>query len=304
LNVRRTPLGRTSAQLVVVMVRSFESPRASALDQQTGETFRSVVDLMQRLLAPDGCPWDREQDERTLRKYVLEEAAEVVDAIDAGDDVSLCEELGDLSLQVAFLSEIARRRGAFGPDDVFQSICEKLVRRHPHVFGDVGVSSSDEVVDNWEAIKRAEKPARRRGVLGNAPRNLAALTRASDFSRRAAKVGFDWPNALGAREKVNEELQELDVALAENNQAHINEEFGDLLFALVNWARHVGVEPESALRDAADKFQRRFEHVEDAVLERGGWPKGPDGKPTPGIPLAELDELWTKAKLATKASET
>lgn len=281
------------------MVRSFQSPRAGAIEQQTGESFRSLVELMQRLLAPDGCPWDREQDERSLRKYVLEEAAEVVDAIDAGDDAGLCEELGDLSLQVAFLSEMARRRGAFGPDDVFTSICDKLVRRHPHVFGETDVSNSEQVADNWEAIKRAEKPARRRGVLGNAPRNLAALDRASELSRRAAKVGFDWPNAQSAKEKVDEELCELSAAIAEQNQAHVNEEFGDLLFALVNWARHLGIEPEAALRSAADKFQRRFEYVEDVVLQNGGWPKGVDGKPTRGIPLAELDELWAKAKLRT-----
>ncbi len=283
-----------------VMVRSFQSPRAAAIEQQTGESFRSLVELMQRLLAPDGCPWDREQDERSLRKYVLEEAAEVVDAIDAGDDAGLCEELGDLSLQVAFLSEMARRRGAFGPDDVFAKICEKLVRRHPHVFGDTDVSGSEEVADNWEAIKRAEKPLRRRGVLGNAPRNLAALNRASDLSRRASKVGFDWPNAEGAREKVEEELSELSAAIAEQDQTHVKEEFGDLLFALVNWARHLGVDPESALRGAADKFQHRFEYVEDAVLEQGGWPKGEDDKPTRGIPLAELDALWAKAKLRTE----
>lgn len=278
------------------MVRSFHFPRPGVVEQQTGESFRYLVKLMQRLLAPDGCPWDREQDEASLRKYVLEEAAEVADAIDAGDDTGLCEELGDLGLQIAFLSEIARRRGAFGPDDVFASICEKLVRRHPHVFGDTDVSGSDEVVNNWEAIKRAEKPTRRRGVMGNAPRNLAALTRASEYSRRAATVGFDWPDAQSAHEKVEEELGELRAAIAEQNPAHVNEEFGDLLFALVNWARHLGVEPEAALRSAADKFQRRFEFVEDAVEQQGGWPKDVNGKPTRGIPLARLDELWDAAK--------
>jgi MazG family protein len=283
------------------MVRNFESPRPAGLERQTGESFGSLVQLMQRLLAPDGCPWDREQDERSLRKYVLEEAAEVVDAIEAGDDDELCEELGDLSLQVAFLSELARARGAFGPDDVFARICDKLVRRHPHVFGEPSVTSSDQVVDAWEKIKRAEKPTRRRGVLGNAPRNLAALTRAADLSRRASKVGFDWPDADGAREKVTEEFAELHTAITARDQAHVEEEFGDLLFALVNWARHLGVEPETALRNAADKFQRRFEHVEDAIAQRGGWPKDADGKPGAGIPLAELDQLWAVAKIQTES---
>lgn len=286
------------------MVRSFQSPRPKAIDQQSGESFGSLVALMQRLLAPDGCPWDREQDERSLRQYVLEEAAEVVDAIDAGDDAGLCEELGDLSLQVAFLSELARRRGAFGPDDVFASICEKLVRRHPHVFGETQVIDSDQVADNWEAIKRAEKPSRRRGVLGNAPRNLAALRRASELSRRAAKVGFDWPDAQGARAKVDEELTELGAAITERNQAHVNEEFGDLLFALVNWARHLGVDPESALRSAADKFQRRFEYVEDAVLQAGGWPTDANGKPTTGIALDVLDQHWAAAKRLPESNQS
>lgn len=269
---------------------------ARPLPLQTGASFAELVAIMRRLLGPDGCPWDREQDERSLRRYVLEEAAEVVDAIDLGDDDGLCEELGDLSLQVAFLSELARSRGAFGPDDVFASICEKMVRRHPHVFGQTEVKDADDVVVNWEAIKRLEKPSTRRGLLGNVPRNLAALTRASLYSSRAAKVGFDWPDAVGARAKVDEELAELERAVEARDQAEVHEEFGDLLFALVNWARHLGVDPEASLRDAADKFERRFAHVEQRVEEQGGWPKDESGKPTRGIHLQQLDAYWDEAK--------
>ncbi len=266
------------------------------LEAQSGASFAELVAIMRRLLAPDGCPWDREQDEKSLRQYVLEEAAEVVDAIDAADDDGLCEELGDLSLQVAFLSELARRRGVFGPDDVFASICQKMVRRHPHVFGTTRVEDSAAVVDNWEAIKQQEKPDARRSILGNVPRNLSALTRASKYSARAAKVGFDWPDASSAREKVTEEFEELTEAVASRNQAHVREEFGDLLFALVNWARHLDIDPEQALREAASKFERRFAHVEQRVGESGGWPKDNAGKPTRGIPLGALDEYWAEAK--------
>lgn len=255
-----------------------------------------MVSIMRRLLAPDGCPWDREQDERSLRKYVLEEAAEVVDAIDEADDAGLCEELGDLSLQIAFLSELGRARGVFGPDDVFASICDKMIRRHPHVFGDAQVGSSADVVDNWEAIKLQEKPEKQRGVLGNLPRNLAALSRASKLSERAARVGFDWPDASSAREKVTEELGEIEGALGRKDQGEVREEFGDLLFALVNWARHLDVDPEAALREAADKFTRRFAHVEQRVSEQGGWPKDDTGKATRGIALAQLDGYWAEAK--------
>lgn len=275
---------------------SFRVPVAAPLTQQSGTAFGELVSLMQRLLAPDGCPWDREQDERSLRRYILEEAAEVVDAIDDGDDAGLCEELGDLSLQIAFLAELARRRGAFGPDDVFVGILQKMVRRHPHVFGDAAVSGSAEVVENWQAIKAAEKPNRHQGVLGNVPRNQSALTRASSLSKRAAGVGFDWPTAEAARDKVAEEWAELDEAIRGQQQAAQNEEFGDLLFALVNWARHLGIDPETALRDASIKFEKRFSAVELAVAEAGGWPQDERGRPTLGIEAERLESYWQRAK--------
>jgi tetrapyrrole methylase family protein/MazG family protein/ATP diphosphatase len=250
---------------------------------------------MRRLLAPDGCPWDREQDYRSLRRYVLEEACEVIDAIDAGDFQQLEEELGDLALQVVFLGELARRDGKFGPDDVVRGIVEKLVRRHPHVFGDVNVEGADEVLRNWEQIKASEK--RERGVLDGVPHSLPALQRAQRMGEKVSRVGFDWPDSRGSRDKVSEEIRELDEAIASEDKARIEAELGDLLFALVNLARHQGVDAETALRGTADRFARRFAHVETRVREQhGGWPRGEDGKPARGLPLDELDGFWNEAK--------
>jgi uncharacterized protein YabN with tetrapyrrole methylase and pyrophosphatase domain len=247
------------------MSRSFRVPEPLPLAEQRGQTFSSLVELMGRLLAPDGCPWDREQDYRSLRQYVLEEACEVIDAIDRAKPAELVDELGDLSLQVVFLAELGRRDGAFGPDDVVRAICEKLVRRHPHVFGDVTVADAGDVVRNWDAM--------------------------------VARVGFDWPDAQGSRDKVEEELGELDEAVKGGDRAHIRAELGDLLFALVNFARHHGVDPEEALRETADRFRSRFDHVERRIKEKhGDWPRDEHGKPTTGLSLEEMDGYWNEAK--------
>jgi tetrapyrrole methylase family protein/MazG family protein/ATP diphosphatase len=270
-------------------------PAAIALPEQRGETFASLVALMQRLLAPDGCPWDREQTPATLREYVLEEACEVIDAIDRGNPAELADELGDLALQIAFLAELGRKEGAFGPDDVFRAICEKLVRRHPHVFGETVVSGSAEVLRNWDAIKRDEK--KDRPLLGGIPRSFPALVRATRIGDKVRRVGFDWPDAKGSRDKVSEELRELDRAAESGDRARVAEELGDLLFALVNFARHHGIDAEEALRGTADRFERRFSHVERRVKARhGGWPRDEDGKPTVGVPLDEMDGYWNEAK--------
>jgi tetrapyrrole methylase family protein/MazG family protein/ATP diphosphatase len=277
------------------MAEAFDVPEPTPLAEQRGQTYPSLVAIMQRLLGEGGCPWDREQDMKSLRRYVLEEACEVIDAIDAGDPEALKEELGDLALQVVFLGELARREGAFGPDDVVRAIVEKLVRRHPHVFGDTSVSGSDEVLVNWERIKAAEHQDR--GVLDGVPRSLPALYRAQRTSDKAARVGFDWPDGRGSRDKVGEELRELDAAVAEGAPERIEAELGDLLFSLVNLARHHGIDAELALRKTADRFASRFAHVEQRVKERhGGWPRGSDGKPTSGVPLEELDGYWNEAK--------
>lgn len=277
------------------MREGFEIPEPLALDEQRGEQFQALVELMRRLLAPDGCPWDREQSIESLSKYVLEEACEVIDAIDSGDRNELMEELGDLALQVVFISELARAEGAFGPDDVARGIVAKLVRRHPHVFGSENVEDSDEVIKNWNAIKRREKA--KRPLLEDIPRALPSLAGAQKVSQRAAEVGFDWPDARGSRSKVSEELDELDEAIAGSERDRVEAELGDVLFALVNLARHHGLSAERALRRTTDEFRRRFQHVEQRVrAAHGDWPRGDDGKVTSGISLEELDGYWNEAK--------
>jgi tetrapyrrole methylase family protein/MazG family protein/ATP diphosphatase len=283
------------------MPRPFDPVTPPPLAQQEGGTFPRLVELMQRLLAPDGCPWDREQTFATLRRYTMEEACEVVDAIDGGDRDELRTELGDLLLQVVFQAELARAEGSFGPDDVVAAICDKLVRRHPHVFADVEVvGGSAEVLVNWERIKAKERAGKKKkdrgGVLGGVPRSLPGLTRAQRVGEKVARVGFDWPDARGSRAKVGEELGELDEAIAGGDKDRIEAELGDVLFALVNLARHVDVDAEGALRRTIDKFTRRFDHVEARVHEaHGGWPaSAADDKLT----LEELDGYWDEAKRA------
>src|SRR5882724_7696101 len=281
------------------MSRAFPIPEPLPLSEQRGQTYPGLVALMQRLLAEGGCPWDREQDMKSLRRYVLEEACEVIDAIDEGDQKHVQEELGDLALQVVFLGELGRREGSFGPDDVVRGIVEKLVRRHPHVFGETQVSDSAEVLRNWEAIKAEEK--KDRGVLDGVPHSLPALYRAQRMSEKVSRVGFDWPDERGSRDKVSEELAELDEALAGGDKQRVEDELGDLLFSLVNLARHHGVDAELALRNTADRFSRRFSHVEQRVKEEhGGWPRSADGKPTTGLSLEVLDGYWDEAKRSGK----
>src|SRR5262249_52908272 len=277
------------------MARPFAPVQVPSLTEQKGEAYVRLVEIMQRLLAPDGCPWDREQTPLTLRRYVLEEACEVIDAIDAGDTSSLREELGDLLLQVVFLGELMRNEGSFGPDDVVRAIADKLVRRHPHLFADVEVSGAGEVLKNWERIKAAEK--KERGLLDSVPRSLPALTRAQRVGEKVERVGFDWPDARGSRTKVAEELGELDRAIADGDKTRVEAELGDVLFALVNLARHVDVDAEGALRRTIAKFQRRFGHVEARVKEtHGGWPSASDAGGTEKLPLDELDRYWEEAK--------
>jgi MazG family protein len=293
------------------------APRAVAsIDRQDGSTFARLVGVMRRLLAPGGCPWDREQTYETLRKYVIEEACEVVDAIDANDRGALREELGDLLLQVVFQAELGRNEGSFAIDDVIEGIVAKLVFRHPHVFVDprstkdtelASAKDADAVLRNWEKLKLREKG--RRGLLAGVPRSMSALTRAQRIGEKVARVGFDWESAEGSRAKVTEELRELDAAVAAGDDRAIEEELGDLLFALVNLSRHLKIDAEGALRRASDKFMRRFEHVERRVQERhGGWTgeggrgaaSGSEAGPQrdEGLPLAVLDGYWDEAKRA------
>ncbi|MEZ4258508.1 MAG: nucleoside triphosphate pyrophosphohydrolase [Polyangiaceae bacterium] len=269
-----------------------DAPRpVPAIPLQDGTTLSRLVGLMRRLLAEDGCPWDREQTFATLRRYVLEEACEVIDAIDGGDRGALREELGDLLLQVVFQAELARKEGAFAIDDVVEGIVNKLVTRHPHVFGDLDAETADEVLRNWEAIKAKEK--KDRGILGGVPRSLPALVRSTRIGEKVARVGFDWADAAGSRAKVTEELGELDEAIASGDKAAMEHELGDVLFALVNLSRHLGVDAESALRGTSDKFARRFAHLERRVHEEHG---GFGGAGEPTLPLEVLDRYWDEAK--------
>ncbi len=284
------------------MPRPFAPVVAPPLSEQQGSTFPRAVELMQRLLAPDGCPWDREQSFDSLRRFVLEEACEVIDAIEHGDKKELCAELGDLLFQVVFQAELARREGSFGPDDVVAAICDKLVRRHPHVFADTTIEGgATEVLQNWERIKAAERAAKgevekAKGVLGSVAKSLPALTRAQRIGEKVARVGFDWPDARGSRAKVSEEIAELDAAIASGDADMIEAELGDVLFALVNLSRHMNLDAEGALRRTIDKFTRRFALVERRVHEvHGGWPaSSTDDR----LGLAELDSYWEEAKRA------
>jgi tetrapyrrole methylase family protein/MazG family protein/ATP diphosphatase len=278
------------------MVAPFDESAARPvppLGYQDGSTLVRLVGVMQRLLAPGGCPWDREQTFDTLRKYVLEEACEVIDAIESRDRDHLREELGDLLLQVVFQSELARAEASFGIDDVVAGIVEKLVRRHPHVFADGTAKDSAEVLQNWERIKTAEKKDRR--VLDGVPRSLPALTRAQRIGEKVSRVGFDWSDRAGSRAKVAEEVAELDRAIESEDKDAIEDELGDVFFALVNLARHLEVDAEGALRRTVDKFSRRFAHVEDRVrADHGGWTG-------PTLPLSTLDGFWEEAKLLERS---
>ncbi len=278
-----------------------------SVKDQDGASLTRLVAVMQRLLAPDGCPWDREQTFVSLEKYALEEACEVIDAIEAlGDDAKhvqgpakslaasdrpvaeLREELGDLLLQVVFQAELARSRGWFGPDDVVSAIVEKLERRHPHVFGDAKVSGTEEVLQNWERLKAAEK--KDRGTLSGMPKSLPALLYAFRLGEKAGNVGFDWRDAEGPRAKIDEEIREMDAAAAAGD-AHrdaLEHEIGDLLFSVVNFARKKGIDPEAALKKANKRFERRFSVVEKGVKE--------SGREWKDHSLDELDAHWNAAK--------
>lgn len=259
------------------------SPRAA-------DAIQRLLAIMERLRGPGGCPWDREQTLRSLRPYVLEETYEVLEAIDAGDVREHCEELGDLLLQIVFQAQLRAEEGAFGFAEVADAISNKLVSRHPHVFGDAQVSDAEEVLKQWAALKREEKRARGGGesVLEGVPRELPALARADRLTEKASRIGFDWPDAGGARAKVDEELRELDEAIAGGDRDAVEHELGDLLFAVANLSRKLGVPPEEALRGTIARFVSRFGHVERELARRG--------VPHAGATLAEMDALWDEAK--------
>ncbi|MGQ0430365.1 MAG: nucleoside triphosphate pyrophosphohydrolase [Gammaproteobacteria bacterium] len=250
-----------------------------------------LLAIVARLRDPaGGCPWDREQDFRSIAPHTLEEAYEVADAIERGDLEALREELGDLLFQVAFHSQLAAEQGAFRFDDVVAAICDKLVRRHPHVFSDAQVADAGEQTRAWERFKAEERRAKGGGdgALAGVPLALPALARARKLGARAAQAGFDWPDAAGPRAKIDEELAELERAAGSQDPARLEAELGDLLFSVVNLARHLGVDPEAALRRANARFAERFAHLERALQAQG--------KPPAAATPAELDRLWEAAK--------
>lgn len=251
-----------------------------------GEKFERLVAIMARLRAPGGCPWDREQTFDSIKPFLLEETYEVLDAVDERNWSGLEEELGDLVLQAVFFARMAQDEGRFHIGDSLDAISDKLIRRHPHVFGDGSASTPDEVKKKWDEIKAEEK--RKRGespktLLGGVPRNLPALVEAQRLTAKAAQVGFDWRNAEEVLEKLREEVGELAEARAAGSQAEIEGELGDLLFVVVNLARFLRVDPEQALRKTNSKFRRRFGHIErNAEL--------------PGASIERMEELWLEAK--------
>jgi MazG family protein len=257
-----------------------------------GAGFARLVEIMARLRSPDGCPWDREQTFDTIKPYLLEETYEVMDAIDARDWDGLADELGDLLLQAVFFSQMAKEAGYFDVTHAIEAINSKLVRRHPHVFGEGEAKTAEEVVRKWDEIKAAEKAQsakpRPKGLLSGVPRSLPALMEARQIAGRAAGAGFDWSNVDQVLDKLREELAELDAARQAGSPEQVQDEIGDLLFVMVNIARFLKVDPEQALRGTNAKFRRRFEHVENGLEAQGKTPQQ--------ATIEEMESLWREAK--------
>jgi len=256
-------------------------------------SFIKLIEIMKKLLDPEGCPWDREQTHQSLKPYLIEEAYEFFEAIDNKNKEEMKEELGDLLLQIVFHSELASRMGNFTIEDVIEGICNKLIHRHPHVFGDLDVKSSQEVLENWENIKKREKNRKKQSknssVLDGIPKNMPSLTLASRIQERASNVGFDWDNILDVWAKVKEEYNELHIELNKGNSEKIEEEFGDLIFALVNLFRFLKINPEYALRKSVMKFDQRFRYIEEKARE--------NGQNLKDMSLSEMDKYWNESKI-------
>ena len=252
-----------------------------------------LIDIVEILRSPDGCPWDREQDHKSIRRDFLEETYEVIEAINKDDKAGLLEELGDVLLQVVFHAQIEREKNSFDLNDVADGVCKKMIERHPHVFGNVNAETSEQVLDNWDVIKKQTKQQKSQTEsMLSIPREFPALMRADKVQKKAAKVGFDWDSVDGAFAKVSEELNELKEAVTMGVVENANEELGDLLFSVVNVSRFISVDSEEALTKATDKFIDRFSKVEKMAEE-----KGLNMKETE---LSELDKLWDEAKKVSK----
>jgi MazG family protein len=268
-------------------------------DSSTGKRFEKLVEIMATLRGPNGCPWDKEQDFNTLKPMLVEEVYEVLEAIDIQDFDGVAEELGDLMLHIVFQAQLGKEAGTFDINTVIDKICEKLIRRHPHVFGGEEAGTPDQVIRNWEAIKAKEKAAKlnsrspeERSLLEGIPSKLPALHEAHQISARAARVGFEWPNIEGVFAKLQEEVRELKEVIAENandpKRDRLEDEIGDLLFVLVNIARYLKIDSESALKRANRKFKARFQYMEGELSRQG--------KTLEESNLDEMEALWQRAK--------
>ncbi len=256
--------------------------------------FDNLVELMDILRSDQGCPWDREQTRETLKPMLIEEAHEVIEALDSDDPADLCEELGDLLFQVIFHSRIAQERGEFNARDVCRRVFLKMVNRHPHVFGDASIETSEELLRRWEDLKQAEKRAAgkevvKESLLDGIPDNLPTMYRTYQMTSKAARVGFDWPELSGLREKFNEEFEELEEAIGQGDEARVREEVGDLVFVAMNVARYLEVDPESALKRANAKFVKRFRGLERRLKKAG--------RDLAEADLDEMESAWQAVKL-------
>ena len=252
-----------------------------------------LLEIMARLRGPDGCPWDREQTLDTLKPYLIEESYEVLEALDRGDMAALREELGDLLLQIVFQSQLCQEEGLFTFSDVAESISDKLVRRHPHIFGDVSVEDSAEVLKNWDAIKKLEKGGEPKSIIDGIPHALPALLKAREVQKRVARSGFDWKDRAPVQEKVEEEWAELTQAIEGGDPQHIQDELGDVLFSLVNLSRFLDCDAEEVLRLNVDKFSQRFRTLESLAAVQG--------KPVAECSAEDLDAFWNEVKARESA---
>ncbi|PKN77427.1 MAG: nucleoside triphosphate pyrophosphohydrolase [Deltaproteobacteria bacterium HGW-Deltaproteobacteria-10] len=259
-------------------------------DNKIYSELTALMQLIEKLRAPDGCPWDRKQKPQDLGKYILEEAYEVIDSLETNDQQAIAEELGDLLFQILFLAQMGEEAGAYSLDRIMAGIREKMIRRHPHIFGDIKVTTVEEVKENWQQIKDKERRTKSTdtGLFSGIPRSLPALKRAQKITATAAVYGFDWPATTDVLKKLEEELTEFKTALNNNDHNNIEEELGDLLFTIVNLSRFVKVDSETALSRTTNKFLQRFAYITRQLANRGKTPQQAS--------LMEMDELWEETK--------
>ncbi|EPZ37491.1 Tetrapyrrole methyltransferase [Anoxybacillus ayderensis] len=285
--IEKVPLYELDRVITVSNLTSVYVPKVEN-DELLYHDFTTLRRVIATLRGPNGCPWDRKQTHESLKKYLLEETYELLDAIDRQDDENIIEELGDVLLQVMLHAQIGEDEGMFSIDDVIRAITEKMIRRHPHVFGDVHVEHAEQVVRNWEAIKQAEKENVLHSLLDDVAKALPSTLRAYEYQKRAAKVGFDWSDVEPMWRKVEEEMNEVQQEAGRMDEQKLKEEFGDLLFALINVCRYYKVNPEEALAMANEKFYHRFQYIEQKVKQQG--------KAWRAYSLEQLDEIWEEAK--------